>query len=328
MTPKRNLLEEAIADAKIIKAAAIENATQALNETFTPFLKEKLSAKLAEMESEDELDENEEMGTEDSDIDELLAGLEEDDDLQLEAKKDEPKEPKEPKDGEEENEEDEEIDLENMTETDLKAFVEDVIQDMVSSGDLKAGEGENETLEEEPEIEEVEEYGDEHHLSTKDALGLDDEDDIDIDELLNELKNSKEVKKPIQEDSSLKNQYKEALKTINELKETLNEVNLFNAKLLYSNKIFKSKNLNENQKIKVLRAFDKTKTKKEVELVYETLNEGLSKSKKPIIENKKIMGSAIKLVENMNSNSTKTPIIETNKAFTRMMEIAGLSPEK
>ena len=37
-----------------------------------------------------------------------------------------------------------------------------------------------------------------------------------------------------------------------EVKTDLNEVNLLNAKLLYSNKIFKSKNLNESQKVKVL----------------------------------------------------------------------------
>ena len=49
----RNLLKEAIADAKSVKEAAIANAKAALEEAFTPYLKEKFSAKLAEMEAED-----------------------------------------------------------------------------------------------------------------------------------------------------------------------------------------------------------------------------------------------------------------------------------
>jgi TATA-binding protein-associated factor Taf7 len=53
----RNLLQEAIADAKSVKEAAIANAKAALEEAFTPYLKEKFSAKLAEMEAEEEMDE-------------------------------------------------------------------------------------------------------------------------------------------------------------------------------------------------------------------------------------------------------------------------------
>jgi TATA-binding protein-associated factor Taf7 len=60
----RDLLKEAIADAKSVKEAAIANAKAALEEAFTPYLKEKFTAKLAEMEAEDmdeakeEMDEN------------------------------------------------------------------------------------------------------------------------------------------------------------------------------------------------------------------------------------------------------------------------------
>ncbi len=61
--------------------------------------------------------------------------------------------------------------------------------------------------------------------------------------------------------------------TIAELRNELNEVNLLNAKLLYTNKIFKAKNLTESEKIKVLNTFDKAETVKEVKLVFETLTE-------------------------------------------------------
>jgi hypothetical protein len=53
----RDLLKEAIADAKAVKETAIANAKMALEEAFTPYLREKLSAKLAEMDEEDELKE-------------------------------------------------------------------------------------------------------------------------------------------------------------------------------------------------------------------------------------------------------------------------------
>ena len=50
----RDLLKEAIADAKAVKETAIANAKAALEEAFTPYLAEKFAAKLAEMDSEDE----------------------------------------------------------------------------------------------------------------------------------------------------------------------------------------------------------------------------------------------------------------------------------
>jgi predicted house-cleaning noncanonical NTP pyrophosphatase (MazG superfamily) len=61
MATNRDLLREAIADAKAVKETAIANAKAALTESFTPFLKEKLSQKISEMEEGDmdeEMDEN------------------------------------------------------------------------------------------------------------------------------------------------------------------------------------------------------------------------------------------------------------------------------
>jgi hypothetical protein len=110
----------------------------------------------------------------------------------------------------------------------------------------------------------------------------------------------------------------EAYSTVKTLQSELNEINLLNAKLLYTNKIFRSKSLTESQKIKVLTAFDKAKTKKEAQLVYETLTEGLKVSitKTSIKES---LGSASKSL----GIAIKKPIIE-NDAFARMRELAGL----
>ena len=58
MNSNRDLLKEAIADAKAVKETAIANAKAALEESFGPFLREKLAAKIAEI---DEMEENYEM---------------------------------------------------------------------------------------------------------------------------------------------------------------------------------------------------------------------------------------------------------------------------
>ena len=114
----------------------------------------------------------------------------------------------------------------------------------------------------------------------------------------------------------------ETEETIKELRNELNEVNLLNAKLLHTNKIFKSKNLTESEKIKVLNTFDKAETVKEVKLVFETLTESLKTTtvaKKNSI--KESLGSASKTIS---TATPKQPIIESNEAFARMQRLAGL----
>jgi hypothetical protein len=110
----------------------------------------------------------------------------------------------------------------------------------------------------------------------------------------------------------------EAYSTIETLKSELNEINLLNAKLLYTNKIFKSKTLNESQKVKVLSSFDKAKNVGEVKMVFETLNEGIKVSKNTINEN---LGRASK---GTIAPNVKKPIVESNEAFLRMQKLAGI----
>jgi hypothetical protein len=386
MTNNRDLLKEAIADAKAVKETAIANAKAALEEAFTPYLKEKLAAKLSEMDDMDDMDEAKEMdemkekdmkenfdmdettemdeanhrkgyegqmgmkklGTkemeetydmdeakdmDEMDLDELLREL---DDME-EGEKEEMMEgedlindPKYPSDNnahgnvaeaeEEEMGEEEEIDLENMSEDDLKSFIEGVIADMVAAGELE-GEmegGEGEEMESE-------------------------EEEISIDELMNGLDERKKYggnkgdvpaakrgdKKDTAEEEGVED-YKKKLKemeakleeayaAIETVKTDLNEVNLLNAKLLYTNKIFRAKNLTESQKVKVLAAFDKAATTKEAKLVFETLSEGLNEKKSSV--NESMIGGASKVA---GIAPTKKPILEINDQFARWQTLAGL----
>jgi len=126
------------------------------------------------------------------------------------------------------------------------------------------------------------------------------------------------VPSPSGANEAMKAELDEAITTIEALKAELNEINLLNAKLLYTNKIFKAKNLNESQKVKVLSSFDKAKNVGEVKMVFETLNEGIKVSKNTIKEN---LGSASK---GTMTPSVKKPIVESNEAFLRMQKLAGI----
>jgi S-DNA-T family DNA segregation ATPase FtsK/SpoIIIE len=405
MATNRDLLKEAIADAKAVKETAIANAKAALEEAFTPQLKTMFAAKLQEMEEMDEMEDKDMYEMEDKesmkegedetmneiDLEELLAELEEEEGMEdLNEAEEEEEEDVEMSDEESEEgeEEGEPLDLEDMTDEDLKSMIEDVIKDMIEAGELEAGhEGEGE--------EEAEE------------TGMEDEEEVDLAELLREIEEMEEMEKPIDElfgmkpgavrrlekmfpdtaaklmsaksdeekisianaelraegpfkksfgsnvqsyradlgaledffkipstfkpsygpegrggadttSEAMKAELDEALKTINVLKSELNEINLLNAKLLYTNKIFKSKNLNENQKVKVLSSFDKATTVGEVKMVFETLNEGIKVNKNTIKEN---LGSASKATLTPNA---KKPIVESNDAFLRMQKLAGI----
>ena len=433
MATNRDLLKEAIADAKAVKETAIANAKAALEEAFTPQLKTMFAAKLQEMEKEEleevgfekmdaedgddgfdslkgNIPEAEDDMTNELDLEELLRELEEEEGMEYlnEAEEEEEEEDMEMSDEESEEgeEEGEPLDLEDMTDEDLKSMIEDVIKDMIEAGELEAGH-----------------EGEEGEEEAEEETGMEDEEEVDLAELLREIEEMEEketvdegfldtIKKGVQNilkggeqkwlekeiasgkyndvlkaieaaedadakraaakpirddfmaymkstsrpdvpnsyfqekmkeldrvlgygagfkpsfgaaqrattgvDEAMKDELAEALSTIEALKSELNEINLLNAKLLYTNKIFKAKNLNENQKVKVLSSFDKAKTVGEVKMVFETLNEGIKVSKNTIKEN---LGSASKAMVTPNA---KKPIVESNDAFLRMQKLAGI----
>jgi len=355
-----DLLKEAIADAKAVKETAIANAKLALEEAFTPHLKSMLSAKLEEMDKEDvdetyskyeeddvkeEMDPKDDMKEEEGEmyeekeeldeinLDELLAELELDEDARTDAEeegykdgmKDEKEDLKEDErtdaeeegylDGEKDEKEDmddkddEEIDLEDMSEDDLKGFIEDVIKDLVADGTIEAG---DEAMEDEEDVVDIDDMEDVEDVDVE----------IELDEMTKKEKAEGDDRKKDDkiEAETEKMRFKEALDEINALKVELNEVNLLNAKLLYTNKIFKSKNLSEGKKVKVLKAFDKATSVKEAKVVFETLNEGLVTKSTPVFN--KVQGSASKATGIV--SEAKKPIIESNDVYNRMRKLAGL----
>jgi hypothetical protein len=111
---------------------------------------------------------------------------------------------------------------------------------------------------------------------------------------------------------------KEAIDTINTLRNELNEVNLLNAKLLYVNKIFKAKNLNESQKLKVIAQFDKATTAQEAKTIFESMNNAIAKSAKSTI--KESLGFASKAA----GIAPQKQIVEVNETVSRWQMLAGI----
>lgn len=307
----RNLLTEAIADAKVVKESAIANAKKALEEALTPHLKSMLASKLEEMENDEELPEDLDLSgieEEDLDLESILREVEESESEsdEPETKEDEP-ETKEDESEESEPEEDEsDFNIEDMTDEDLKKFIEEVIAEMVKAGELETTESEEETPIEDDEEELPFDIEDD-----EEELPFDIEDDEEP--LITERKRSNFNK------NMNRTKLNEALSTVKQLQTKLNSVNLLNAKLLYVNKLFKAKSLNESQKLKVLSALDKAKSTKEAKLIYETLNENIQKPK-PIKNN--IMGSASKTLKTI--NESKKPIIESSEMVKRFQKLAGI----
>lgn len=457
----RDLLKEAIADAKAVKETAIANAKAALEEAFTPHLKSMLAAKLEEMDKDEdveeamkakeekdmmeefEVNEGKDEMDEEFDLNEILAELEEGEDAEeeMEAGEEEMEagEEAEMEAGEEMG--DEEVDLEDMTEDDLKSFIEDVIADMVAAGELEAGE-EMEAEEEMGDMEELEEMDDVSwneknnpaRGATLDKLAptkvgqttsayavneveesLADPQLLDVAAgvagligsgaglayIIDALKSGKagkagaalanalekaggaagvnkptgtkmmEEKEEVEEVTGASGGYdpsmaagagleniinsvkamiakggpaakkayavlqqlgagaaagmkegEDEMGQMEELKKELQEVNLLNAKLLYTNKIFNAKNLNESQKLRVLKAFDKATSVKEAKVIFETLNEGMvSKTIKSSMMNE-IKSSASKATGFI--SESKNPIVEVDPMVTRWQKLAGI----
>ena len=79
-----------------------------------------------------------------------------------------------------------------------------------------------------------------------------------------------------EEVKTLKSTLKEYDDTIVYLRGQLNEINLLNAKLLYTNKLFKEYQLDKDKKMRVVEMFDLSKNVREVKLTYATIAESLN----------------------------------------------------
>ena len=132
-----------------------------------------------------------------------------------------------------------------------------------------------------------------------------------------------------EENESLKKHLSEALSTVKFMKGVLSETNLLNAKLLYTNKLFKGKSLTEDQKLKIINTFDLTKNIREVKLAYTVLAESFNSGASVV--KKKTNTTAHTITEGLASkqvSSTKpvSAIVEpqADEMTSRFQKLAGI----
>jgi len=312
----KNLLKEAIADAKAVRETAIANAKLALEEAFTPRLQSMLSQKIAE-ESDDFGDDEEEL----ADTPEATVDMDADDSTDL-GQEDETAEAynevgeDESEGGEETDDEIHETEDDDMYETEDEpdAELESIIKELEDEAE---GEEEVQTEDEDYDDEEVPVTEDEE--TEAEPAEETEDDEIDLEEVIKALQEEDEDE--VTTDEETEEDLKEAYKTIKFLKDKINEVNLLNAKLLFSNKLFRSNGLNESQKMKIIETFDRATSVREVKLVYTTLAESLT-GYKPTKRRTVTEGFASKAVNSTKPN--KNVIVESNNFSSRMKKLAGL----
>ena len=177
----KDLFKQAIAEAKSVRSAAIANAKEALEETLTPHLKDMLAAKLQEMEDAsneevvkegDDEEVTEAQGNidahEENPADQLEEELTFEEEESEEEEADIDSEESEEEAEEETEEEEEEVEVKDMEVDDLKDLIRDIIAQEVGQ----------------------EELGDElaaDELPADDMVGVEDEEEIDLDELMAEI---------------------------------------------------------------------------------------------------------------------------------------------
>ena len=295
-----DLLKEAIADAKAVRETALQNAKAALEEAFTPQIKSMLSAKLSETED----DETEEGAHEGEDDDAEEEGMHEEDNL------------------------------------DLEAIIKELEAEL-SEGDDEDDDAEEGMHESEESVDEGDEIEEEYEID--EAALTEEDDDEDKDEVDEEVDTSSGVgsgtgrgntdtssgigkggQEKAKKMESIEAELAEHKEAVQYLKDKLHEVNILNAKLLYTNKLFKEFSLDNNQKLKVVETFDRAQTTREIKLVYTTMAEQLNENS-GVIKRKSIKESASAPVSSTKPSKESSKVISEEAAVAdRFRKLAGI----
>ena len=330
------LYQDAILDAKALRASAMANAKAALEEAFEPKIQEMLRLKLSEeldeveeldmagaeqdlanMEAEmpDGMEENYDIN--EAELEEILAQLEElsntgEDKPEMEETLNEAEEDEEDEEAEEDEAEEEEVEGEeevgddtkiiDITLGDLKQVLQSVMAGQQDMGmDMASDEADADSeAEAEISLDEI--------LAELEAEGM---------EEVPEAEELEEKKKHDDKKDEVEKELEEAKSTIEKMRQDLQEVNLLNAKYLYMNKLFKSKSLTESQKVKVINALDRASSVTEVKNTYETLKESFSATKAPLKE-------SIGFASQAAGVAPKANIVDSDPFVNRWKTLAGI----
>lgn len=283
-----DLLKEALADAKAVRATALANAKVALEEAFGERVQELFAQRLKEESSEEPQNSGTEntmgMGEDgmaetlsDSELEEIIAELEKDATMEGEPAPADPNmmaAPAAPADP-------------TAVPTPAPSPVSDTPSPAVPMSDTPMAAAPAAPTNAAapapapvaPAAEDIEEISlDELLAELESEEGLSEAKEEDDDEEKNKKDDDSEKDESVYEEqiAEVTAQRDEAMKTVEILRSQINEVNLLNAKLLYTNKLFKQFSLNNEQKMKVVENFDLTTSVREVKLTYAIMAESFN----------------------------------------------------
>ena len=336
-----DLLKEAIADAKAVRETAIENAKLALEEAFTPTIQSMLSKKLqAEMSEDDDEMEDEEDVEDEEEAPEEGHYSEEEEEAEEAPAEDEEEMDDEVDESEvieingvkyiplvsEEDEEEEEMgdEEEDDEELDLEAIIRELEAELDEAKDDEVDEAkETDEVDEAKDTEEVDESKEEEVDESKEEE-VDESDDVDLEEVIKAIEEEEKEEEKVNELETVKSELDEYREAVKVLRGQLSEVNMLNAKLLFTNKLFRAFGLSEAQKVKVIETFDRAKNIREVKLVYSTLAESFGSTATPVNESFKKKGSASKVQASTKSAKADKVITEGTEMRDRFKKLANI----
>lgn len=357
----KTLFEQAIAEAKDVRKTALENAKLALEESMTTKLQNMFSSKLSEeLNEEEDLEENQDEDLNESEeseeLEENLNEESEDDDSEesesddeTESESDDESDSASEAEVDDSTEAEDSMDDQNVSDLsveDLKTLIADTVRAELAS-EATPVEG-DETMDDmsgdvSDDMTNTDLAGNSNMGATgEDEDSLEDDEDVNLEEVFAELeainkggeniKEAAKAKKSVIKKSMNKKTgapgfkkvgtLNEAYKVINIQRKELKDLNLLNAKLIYVNSIFKSKSLNESQKLKVIEKFDTAETIKEAKLIFETLMETTPKMSKKDI--KKPLKESMSFASKPAGVAPKKTIVQVDESVKRFQELAGI----
>ena len=299
--------------------------------------------------SEDEVEENDDMEEEMGDTSAIGEGEEEwEEDEEAADEDEEADEDEMPAEEDEEPVEDDELDLE--------AIIRELEADAEEDEEPVEEQSDSSDIGEDDDVVEPADGDDEDKEETEvssDAPGAENEDDevvddlaegeeadedeeadeaLDLESIIKELEDEMEDEEAADEDEeaaeeSVKAKFAkvnadlaEHRKVVKYLSSKLHEVNLLNAKLLYTNKLFRAHSLKEGQKLRVIETFDRAKNLREVKLVFTTMAESFGSTpgkKRRVTESAASRPTA-------STKPTKQVITEGQVLANRFKKLAGI----
>ena len=335
-----SMLEQAIIDAEALKGAALKNAEQLVIEKYANEIKEAVDTLLEQPEEEAGL---EDLGLEagEEELAELPAAAEGLPSVHVDGERFCPC-----------PDEEEEVELE----LDIQALGEKLEQEMegLSDSEIEDIKQPHETL--------VQELAEDIKISLEELEIIDEEEEEDILEDLEidlevvprgstsigpatprqqeeaedialakeKLEEKEEENENLRESvKQMKNERKEILElvekyktTFDKLKNKLEETNISNAKLLYTNRVLSGTSLNGRQKAKIVEALSKAKTVEETKVIYETLQSAVGEHlrKKP-----KSLNEAVERRSSILLPRTQNRAKEADPVTSRWKQLAGIN---